>query len=273
MWQDAIDTWIAGRRSPQTRRSYALAIDRWQTYVAAHHVTLATAGASHVASWIATLHGVVAVNSIRQRLSAISAFYDWQAKHMQPPIRSDNPTRAVAWPQRQEPRRRASDRAIDAEKATALIDQADVRGRALIALMCVEALRCAEACGLRWNDYDGRMLVVEGKGGKRRFVQIADVTADVLEEWRQESVADTNGYIFPGRSSVGHLSTDAAYEMVRGLGRALGVDISAASASSDGDHADAERWRTTARGAAGSRTRQPRDDRTLHQESTADRFE
>lgn len=226
LWRIAIEDYLAGRRSPETRRAYALAIDKFGAYCAAHHITLAEATPRHIATWIASMHGITTVNTIRARLAALSAFYDWIAKHTQPPLRSDNPTRAVAWPQHQAPRRTARDRALDADQANMLIDQADTRARALLALMCVEALRCAEATSLKWNDLDGHMLIVVGKGGKRRFTTIADVTAGLVEDWRISSgaTAGSDAYLFPGRN--GHLSTDAAAVIVKRLGAAIGVDLS-----------------------------------------------
>jgi len=56
-WQTAIDDFLAGRRSPQTRRAYALAIARFGEHLRAHHISYGEAGPSHVAKWMIQLQG------------------------------------------------------------------------------------------------------------------------------------------------------------------------------------------------------------------------
>lgn len=227
-WSTVVEEFIAGRRSPQTRRMYALAIEKFERFLAQHHIGLAQATPRHVAEWIQSQHGIVASNTIYARLAALSALYDHAAKHVHPSPRSDNPTRAVAWPARQTPRRKARDRALDAERATQLLEQADVRAQALIALMAIEGLRCAEAVSLRWEDCDGSILIVVGKGGKRRFLQIADTTRSILLEWALEAGRRWGdpAPMFPGSRGKARISDRQAARIVRELGRAIGVDLS-----------------------------------------------
>jgi len=93
--------------------------------------------------------------------------------------------------------------------------------------MAIEGLRCKEVCSLSWADCDGYTLIVRsGKGGKSRFLMIADVTRALLDAWAAESRRrwGDDAPLFPGRDGV--LTERQAGRIVRGRGRAIGVDLS-----------------------------------------------
>lgn len=66
---------------------------------------------------------------------------------------------------------------------------ADLRERALIAVMCGCGLRRAEVASLRWSHYQervGRMCIVDllGKGGRMRTVAVPSWASEIIDEYR-----------------------------------------------------------------------------------------
>lgn len=71
-------------------------------------------------------------------------------------------------------------------------------------------LRACEICRVHGRDYDGEMLIVTGKGNKRRLVPVVDPVIRM-------ALTRSETYLFPGRID-GHLSPDYTARL---LARAL----------------------------------------------------
>ncbi|OKL49288.1 hypothetical protein BM477_04715 [Boudabousia marimammalium] len=86
------------------------------------------------------------------------------------------------------------------------LNRAPLRTRQMILLARYGGLRCCEIAVVHGDDWDGQMLLVHGKGGKRRLVPILDerltTTLDLLEE-----------FLFPGKID-GHLSADRVNRII-----------------------------------------------------------
>jgi len=80
--------------------------------------------------------------------------------------------------------------------------------RTILAILPYTGLRISEACGLRTESFvrkngkDGIETTEEAsKGGKRRWIPLIAVPAEILSVWRvrnAQSIADSGGFIFPG---------------------------------------------------------------------------
>jgi site-specific recombinase XerD len=92
-------------------------------------------------------------------------------------------------------------------------------------------LRVSEVVGLRVNDIDSeRMLlrVIEGKGGKMRFVMLSPVLLERLRAWwrvgrRQGKMLD-GGWLFPGMHAVKPLCTRQLNRAVCAAAEEAGID-------------------------------------------------
>jgi integrase/recombinase XerD len=92
-------------------------------------------------------------------------------------------------------------------------------------------LRVSEVVGLRVSDIDSeRMLlrIVEGKGGKDRFVMLSPVLLERLRTWwrlaRAQGKMLEGGWLFPGLNPVEPLCTRQLNRAVRDAAQAAGID-------------------------------------------------
>lgn len=109
------------------------------------------------------------------------------------------------------------------------------RDRALVALLYGAGLRISEALGLELSEVqlDAGLVRVRGKGDKERVVPIPDVVIDLLRTYiNADRPVRLKGRpseaLFPGRAGRGHFTRQAAFALLRRLGRAAGLarDIS-----------------------------------------------
>lgn len=86
----------------------------------------------------------------------------------------------------------------------------DHRLELLIRFGAYLGLRCAEIARVHARDWDGELLIVHGKGGKRRALPVADPTLKM-------ALNTATGYLFPG-GTEGHLSPGHVSKLLsRGL--------------------------------------------------------
>ncbi|MEL6195772.1 MAG: tyrosine-type recombinase/integrase [Myxococcota bacterium] len=93
-----------------------------------------------------------------------------------------------------------------------------IRDKTLIAMMYASGLRVGEVVRLRWHDFDqdrGTVHVVNGKGGKDRYVPLARSLDPLLRHWRVYS--RHQHYVFEGRSEGRHLSTRTVQRIVESV--------------------------------------------------------
>lgn len=88
---------------------------------------------------------------------------------------------------------------------------AEVRNRALVALLLLGGIRRSEAADLRWQDVDfenGVLYVRHGKGDKARDVPLAgDYALDALRAW-QRMQPDGNDWVFCSVNKGGNAGND-----------------------------------------------------------------
>lgn len=78
------------------------------------------------------------------------------------------------------------------------LSQADERTALMILFGAYCGLRCAEIAQIHARDWDGQLLIINGKGGKRRLVP-------VIQPRLRLALNQATGYLFPGKTE-GHLS-------------------------------------------------------------------
>jgi len=94
-----------------------------------------------------------------------------------------------------------------------------LREKTLFLLLYGGGMRVSEACSLRWKQiqFDEKRILIKGKGNKERFCVLPEYSLETLKEFR--SMNPESEYIF-GHDS---LNTRTGYEMIRGLGRKVGL--------------------------------------------------
>jgi site-specific recombinase XerD len=85
-------------------------------------------------------------------------------------------------------------------------------------------LRVFEACRLRVADIDSRRMLIhvrEGKGRKDRYVMLSQRLLEALRShWK---IHRSQGFLFPGQSGDGHLSTEAVRSAMRRVATRIGL--------------------------------------------------
>lgn len=201
--------WLAGFRSPRTRRAYGgdlVAFDRWCT---ARGLGVLGAGRVQVDLYVTDLlQQPQAASSVSRRISALSSFYNFVAAFgsTSSGSRPANPTTGV-----RRPRVNAHvspTLGLNPEQAAALVSEVDrdrgsqrLRSRALIRLLLHNALRVDEVINANRADFahhPGRLdthvtLKVTRKGGRRALVALAPSTVEALERYLATRPAPPKG--------------------------------------------------------------------------------
>ena len=163
-------------RNPNTRRSYLRGAIEFGAWCEARGVaTLAAVQPIHVAAFIEELGQSQSVPTVKQRLAAIRALFDWLVVGQVVPV---NPAASVRGPRHIV--RRGKTPVLEPAEARQLLDAIDVakpvglRDRALIGLMVYGFARVGAALSLKVEDLytQNRRLWVRlhEKGGKRHEV-------------------------------------------------------------------------------------------------------
>lgn len=167
-----LEFFTANIRNPNTRKAYARAASDFATWCQAHGITeLRLVQPFHVAAYIESLTHLSAP-SIKQRLAALRALFDWLVVGQVIPT---NPASSVRGPKHSV--RKGKTPVLTAEEARTLLDSIDTstpmgrRDRALIGLMVYTFARVGAAIKMRAEDVyvQGRRTWVRlhEKGGKR----------------------------------------------------------------------------------------------------------
>lgn len=116
--------------------------------------------------------GDVSAATVRARLSMTRGWCRWMALHGH--LRGD-PTVGITSPRQP----RYVPRALKAEQVSALLEAcSDPRDVLVATLMVQEGLRCCEVARLQLGDldFDGRLVLVRGKGGHERVLPLSEQT-------------------------------------------------------------------------------------------------
>lgn len=168
-----------------------------------------------------------------RRLSALRQLYRFMVSEK---IRRDDPTLVLDGPRLQRPLPKVLI-ADDAEKLLAAARAKDgaegVRLVCLVELLYGGGMRVSELVGLPLAAArrDARFLIVRGKGGKERLVPLGRPARRALDAYL--AVRDRflrNGiesrWLFPSRGASGHLTRRRCGQLVAGLARETGLEVS-----------------------------------------------
>lgn len=224
-------------RNPNTRRSYMRGAAEFGLWCEARGITsLAAVQPIHVAAWIEELGQSHSVPTVKQRLAAIRALFDWLVVGQVVPT---NPASSVRGPRHSV--RRGKTPVLDPEEARQLLDAIDVtrpvglRDRALIGLMVYSFARIGAALSLRVEDLyvQNRRLWVRlhEKGGKRHEMPCHHNLEHFLQDYLEGCALadDRKGYVFRTIDRTTKQLSDRpmaqanAWEMIRRRARKAGI--------------------------------------------------
>ena len=201
-------------------------------FLAGNDLTPNEAGTEDLRRYLAALTAAgLAPRTVARRLSALRQFYGFL---IQEGVRSDDPASALDAPRQGRPLPKILSVAeVDALLAAAQArDGADgIRLVALLETLYATGLRVSELVGLPLAavSRDQRMLVVRGKGDKERAVPLGDPARKALADYR--AVRDRflkkgreSTWLFPSRSSSGHLTRHRFAQLLKELAVVAGLD-------------------------------------------------
>src|SRR5215472_19057909 len=169
--------WLANLTNPKTRRAYKIDVEEFIAFAGLGGLAeLRLVTRAHVIAWCKDLEKrELAHSSIRRKLSALSALFDYLCEHN---AVAGNPVDGVKRPMANG--NEGSTPALGDAQARRLLEapSADtlkgVRDRAILATLLYHGLRREELCGLKVKDLHSRQGVmhfrVKGKREKIRFI-------------------------------------------------------------------------------------------------------
>ena len=235
--------WLAGFRSPRTRRAYAGDLLVWQQWCDARALDPLRARRVQADLYLSDLiDGGAAPTTAGRKLSALSSFYRFLAEQDDLDVAVINPAAAVRRP------------TVDAQhsptlgltrtQATALLEAADrargpqrLRNAAILRMLLHNGLRLDELLGADLTDlgrHPGRedahdTLTIRRKGGRRARIALAPATLDALQRHLQErrdrlgqAPHDLSGPLFASAREW-RLAPKTIWELVRRTARHAGI--------------------------------------------------
>ena len=205
-----LESLIAERgRSTHTISGYASDLEHANTNIPGG---LIQADANAIQKYISNLSDKP--TSIARRASALRGFYKFL---MLERVINKNPTTDLELPKRE----RALPKFLSPDEIDLLISSAgdtknSTRLRAMIELLYASGLRVSELCELPTTAILGDKLLIHGKGAKERIVPMHEGAINALEKWlRIRDADDKNKYVFPSRSTSGHITRDGFFKILK----------------------------------------------------------
>jgi site-specific recombinase XerD len=176
--------------NPKTRRAYKIDVEEFIAFAGLAGIAeLRSVTRAHVIAWRKDLERrSLAASSIRRKLSALSALFDYLCEHN---AVSSNPVDGVKRPMANG--NEGSTPALGDAQARRLLEAPPgdtlkgVRDRAILATLLYHGIRREELCGLRVRDIQSRQGVmhfrVKGKRDKIRFVPVHVTAQRLIEEY------------------------------------------------------------------------------------------
>jgi len=178
----------------------------------------------------------MAPRTAARRLSAIRQFYRFLYSEGD---RGDDPSTAVDSPRQGRPLPKIlSETEVDLLLAAARNkDGVDgLRLTCLLEILYASGLRVSELVALPLASVarDPRVLIVRGKGGKERMVPLTDAARDAIIAYKEARGSylpegATSAFLFPSRSSEGHLTRRRMGQLLKDLAIASGLNPAAVS--------------------------------------------
>jgi integrase/recombinase XerD len=194
------------------------------------------ADAAQIRAYFGRLSGAgMAPGTSARRLSALRQFFRFLFAER---FREDDPCCAIDSPRQGRP----LPRYLSEEEVERLLAAAHRRGggkgkrlAALMELLYATGLRVSELVALPLSamSRDGRMLIVNGKGGKERMVPLSEPAMEavaVYQRTREHFMPvgrrpdESSPWLFPSRSRAGHLTRNRFGQLLKGLAVDAGVD-------------------------------------------------
>jgi integrase/recombinase XerD len=232
--------WILAQKSVHTRHAYRrnvtgigkngepakMSAPAWIPWCGEHGLNPLQARRGHVDAYRLILESAgCSPNTIAQRLSAISSWYDYL---LDEDVTDRNPAKNATRPNIDRDESPAV--GLSEQEMNDLLDQADAdstQSGALIAMLYYGGLRIgsllnANIGDLAWDQGD-RTLAIVAKGGKPRRMVIEPVASDALDAYLAERgpVADDDPLFLSPKNE--RLDESAAWRLVRRLAKRAGV--------------------------------------------------
>jgi site-specific recombinase XerD len=182
--------WLANLTNPKTRRAYKIDVEEFVAFAGLRGIgELRAISRAHVIAWRKDLEKrELAPSSIRRKLSALSALFDYLCENN---AVSGNPVDGVKRPMANG--NEGSTPALGDAQARKLLEAPPgdalkgVRYRAILAVLLYHGIRREEPCGLRVRDIQSRQGVVhfrvKGKRDKVRFVPLHATAQLLIDEY------------------------------------------------------------------------------------------
>jgi site-specific recombinase XerD len=197
--------WLANLTNPKTRRAYKNDVEEFIAFAGLRgFAELRGITRAHVIAWRKDLEKrALAPSSIRRKLSALSALFDYLCEHN---AVAGNPVDGVKRPVANG--NEGSTPALGDAQVRKLLDAPPestlkgVRDRAILATLLYHGMRREELCRLRIRDIQSRQGVlhfrVKGKRDKVRFVPVHVKAQRLIEQYLALSghAADISGPVF-----------------------------------------------------------------------------
>lgn len=193
LWLDRFDGHLCAERnlSARTRQSYRRDLFRFGEFLSQWTgVDFGRLDASHVRAFVAWRHRRgVSGRTIQRELSALRTFFGYLLREGRTGV---NPATGVGAPKSA----RKLPTVLDADQVAGLLDFEDesplaVRDGAMLELVYSSGLRLSELVGVNLGDVDldEGLIVVTGKGRKRRIVPLGKQARAAIERWLGERPA------------------------------------------------------------------------------------
>jgi integrase/recombinase XerD len=197
--------WLANLTNPKTRRAYKNDVEEFVGFTGLRGISeLREITRAHVIAWRKDLEKrALAASSIRRKLSALSALFDYLCEHN---AVAGNPVDGVKRPVANG--NEGSTPALGDAQVRKLLNAPSedtlkgVRDRAILATLLYHGIRREELCRLRVRDIQSRQGVlhfrVKGKRDKVRFVPVHVTAQRLIEQYLAlvGHAADTSGPLF-----------------------------------------------------------------------------
>ena len=228
--------WFANITNLNTRRAYQNDVKEFIEFVGIETPSeLRQVARAHVIAWRKDLESrELAASTIRRKLSALSALFDYLCENNAVP---DNPVHGVKRPS--EGANEGKTPALGDAQVRALLSAPSAdsligkRDRAILAVLLFHGLRRDELCKLRLKDRQTREgvphLAVQGKGDKLRYVALHPLAARMIDEYLEEAPIeeerDTPLFRPTRINDRAALTPDNVYKRIHKYGQQTGINL------------------------------------------------
>lgn len=213
--------------SPRTISAYQADIDDLQVFLKGRRKTLEKATGDDLKDYMKIIvKNAFSPRTQARRLSAFREFYRYLCSEG---IRQDNPTEWVDSPKIG----KALPKYLSENEVNLLIKQAEEKNfrlKVLLEILYASGMRVSELVGLPTTAVlsEGDMIMITGKGSKQRMVPLNDPARLAIDRWLTEREVSLKGgrkskWLFPSRSSTGHLTRDGFYKEIKELAVECGI--------------------------------------------------